>query len=87
MFLALELKSPMVLMCSFNPASPSASIASGVSTFEKLLVALFTPTSVAWADKTTATSGVDVDIFQFESVPGWRRGVPRKRIECGLFHS
>ena len=56
---ALLLKSPMVLMCPISPASPSASILSGVSATRKSFsVALFTPASVACADSATATSSV-----------------------------
>ena len=57
MLAALALNSPIVRMCLRMPASPSLSIASGVlASAKSVLVALFTPTSVAWADSTTATS-------------------------------
>ena len=54
---ALALNSPIVRMCLRMPASPSFSIESGVlASAKSVFVALFTPTSVAWADSTTATS-------------------------------
>ena len=56
-FVALVLNRPMVAMCFFRPSSPSASIACGVlATGNSRRVALFTPTSVDWADSATATS-------------------------------
>ena len=46
-------------MNGFRPSSPSASIFCGVSaTLKSLAVALFTETSVAWADSATATTSV-----------------------------
>ncbi len=46
-------------MKGFRPASPRASIFWGVSaTLKSLAVALFTETSVAWADSATAVSRV-----------------------------
>ena len=46
-------------MNGFRPASPSASIFSGVSaTAKSFVVALFTETSVAWAESATATTSV-----------------------------
>ena len=42
-----------------SPSSPSASIFSGVSaTTNSLSVALLTETSVAWAERATATTSV-----------------------------
>ncbi len=59
MFLALLLYRPSVRMWRFRPSSPSASILAGVSaTANSSCVALFTPTSVAWAESTTATRSV-----------------------------
>ena len=58
-FFALVLKRPMDEMNGFNPSSPSASIAAGVSAaWNSLAVALFTDTSVAWADSATDTTSV-----------------------------
>src|SRR5262247_3835943 len=49
----------MVLMRSCRPSSPSWSIFWGVlATLKSGSVALLTPASVAWADRTTATSSV-----------------------------
>ena len=59
-FFALPRNSPMVLIRSSMPSTPSATIFSGVSAMaNKPAVALFTPTSVACADSTTATSSVN----------------------------
>ena len=59
MFLALVLNRPIDLMWSLSRLSPRASICAGVSTFSNSgPVALLTPTSVAWAESTTATSRV-----------------------------
>ena len=56
-FFALELNRPMVLMCCFSPSSPSATICAGVVTvLNSSRVALLTPTSVDWAESTTAIS-------------------------------
>ena len=56
-FFALVLNSPMVLICCFSPSSPSATICAGVLTSRNSArVALLTPTSVDWAESTTATS-------------------------------
>ena len=56
-FFALPLNSPIVLICSFSPSSPRSTICCGVVTAcEQRRVALLTPTSVACADSTTATS-------------------------------
>ena len=50
----------MVLICDFTPSRPSASIFSGVSAaLNSPFVARFTPSSVAWADSTTATRSVN----------------------------
>ena len=58
-FLALVLNNPMVLMRSRIFASPNRIIFSGVSAAaNRPGVALFTPTSVACADSTTATKRV-----------------------------
>ena len=47
----------MVWMYPSKPSSPKSSIACGVlATANNLRVALFTPTSVAWADSSTAAS-------------------------------
>jgi hypothetical protein len=56
-FFALELNSPIVLMCALSASSPRATICAGVVTSaNSARVALLTPTSVACADSTTATS-------------------------------
>src|SRR5690606_13433905 len=56
-FLALALYRPMVLMYSFSRSSPRSAIACGVlATGNSRRVALFTPTSVAWADRITPIS-------------------------------
>ena len=58
-FLALFRYRPMELMYGISPSSPSASIFCGVSaTLNSRSVALLTPTSVAWADRATATTKV-----------------------------
>ena len=58
-FLALVLNRPMVLMKPFSRSSPRASIFCGVSaSLNSSTVALLTLTSVAWADRTTATRRV-----------------------------
>ncbi len=60
MFFDLVLNRPMVRMESRSRGSPSFSIFSGVSaTANRRRVALLTPTSVACADSTTATSRVN----------------------------
>lgn len=57
---ALERYRPMDLIYSISPSSPRARIFCGVSaTLYNSLVAIFTDLSVAWADKTTATSSVN----------------------------
>ena len=58
-FFALFRHSPIVLMCSARPASPSFTIFAGVSaTLNSSFVALFTEASVACADSATATTSV-----------------------------
>ena len=60
MLRALVRKSPIVRIISVSRSSPSASIFCGVSAIaNKAGVALLTPTSVACADSTTATSRVN----------------------------
>ena len=60
MLRALVRKSPIVRINSVTRASPSATIFAGVSaSANKAGVALLTPTSVACADKTTATRRVN----------------------------
>ena len=57
MFLALLLYSPIDLMYGVIPATPSASMAAGVSAVRnRLAVALFTLLSVACAERITATN-------------------------------
>lgn len=69
-FLALELKSPMVLMCFFRPFSPNFSIFLGVSAILKRdLVALLTWMSVLWAERRTAISRVN-SLWNSSSVCG-----------------
>ena len=59
-FLAFMLNRPIEPMKGFRPASPSASIFSGVSaTWKSFSVALLTETSVAWAESATATTRVN----------------------------
>ena len=58
-FFALFRYRPMEAMKGTSPASPSSSIFAGVSaTANSLSVALLTATSVAWADRATATTSV-----------------------------
>ena len=58
-FFALPRQSPIVLMYSATPSSPSATIFAGVSaTLNNSFVALFTDTSVACAESATATTSV-----------------------------
>ena len=57
--LALLRNSPIDLMYGISPSSPSATIAAGVlATLNSRSVALLTPTSVACADRITATKRV-----------------------------
>ena len=56
-FLALVRNRPIVLMCSISFFSPNATISAGVlMSLNNGPVARLTPTSVACADSTTATS-------------------------------
>ncbi len=60
---ALALNNPMVAMCGFNPSSPRARMASGVLAIGyRRRVALFTPTSVACAERITATSSSNGEV-------------------------
>ena len=58
-------------MCGFSPSSPSAWMACGVfATGKSLRIALLTPTSVACADRITATSNSKAVVYS-NSVVGF----------------
>ena len=59
----------MDLMCSVIAGSPSASICCGeLATANKRRVALFTPTSVAWADSSTAANSSKTLVYSSSEV-------------------
>ncbi len=63
-FLAFVLNNPIVLMYALRPFSPNAIIELGVfATLYNFCVALFTLTSVAWAERITATSNSKADAY------------------------
>ena len=64
MFLALELYKPIVLICFLNFFSPSLIISWGFfAILKSSFVALFTDTSVDWADNMTDTKKLKLLIY------------------------
>ena len=59
-FFAFVLNRPIVLMCRLRPSSPSVEhlLRAWSTVLNSSRVAMLTPASVAWADRTTATSRV-----------------------------
>ncbi|MNN14092.1 hypothetical protein D3C81_1271450 [compost metagenome] len=84
-FFALLLYRPMVLMYSDSPSTPSAWMAAGVlATGYSLAVALFTPTSVAWAERITAISSSNGEAYSSSVVGFGSSSCRRRKISARL---
>ncbi|MOA19318.1 hypothetical protein D3C78_1396900 [compost metagenome] len=84
-FFALLRYRPMVLMYASRPSTPSAWMAAGVlATGNSLAVALFTPTSVAWAERITATSSSKVLAYSSSVVGSGLSSFRRRKISARL---